>query len=110
MLAGVAAAALMGLSLPASAATSPSLPGANYAANDGAVASFYASRGAAPLWLGNSSAANELVKVLQHAALDGFENGPAVAAQAQALLARATSGDVAARTSAEHLLSTAWVG
>ena len=109
ILAGVAAAALMGLSLPASAATSPSLPTADFASPDAAVTNFYASRLGKPLWLSNNSAANEFIGVLQRAALDGYENGPAIAAQAQGLLARANGGDAAARASAERLLSAAWV-
>jgi len=110
MLAGVACAALMGISVPAAAATSPSLPNANYTAGDQAAASFYASRGGAPLWLNNASASRELIAVLQRASLDGFANGPAIAAQAQALLARANAGDPTARSNAERMLSSAWVG
>ncbi|HWJ58478.1 MAG TPA: L,D-transpeptidase family protein [Sphingomicrobium sp.] len=109
MLAGVACAALMGISMPAAAATSPSLPNATYAASDQAVASFYASRNGAPLWLNNAGASNELMGVLQRASLDGFSNGPAIAAQAQVLLARANAGDAGARANAEHMLSSAWV-
>ena len=110
MLAGVACAALMGISVPAAAATSPSLPNANYTAGDQAVASFYASRDGAPLWLNSASASQELIAVLQRASLDGFANGPAIAAQAQALLARANAGDPTARSNAERMLSSAWVG
>ena len=109
MLAGVACAALMEISVTAAAATIPSLPSATYAASDQAVASFYASRGGSPLWLNNDAASRELIGVLQRSALDGFSNGPAIAAQAQALLARASAGDDAARANAERLLSSAWV-
>ena len=114
ILAGVACAALMGLSMPAVAATSPELPGAaTYdIAADQAVNAFYASRGNAPLWLrggSESSAAREFINILQRAPLDGMASGPATAAQAQALLARAAAGDPAARASADRLLSTAWV-
>jgi murein L,D-transpeptidase YcbB/YkuD len=114
LLAGAACAALMGLSLPAAAATSPELPSAAISnpAADQAVRAFYASRGGAPLWLRGgaaSSAANALIEVLQRAPLDGLSNGPAFAAQAQALLARAQSGDPAALASADRLLSAAWV-
>ena len=106
MLAGVACAALMGLSLPAEAATSSQLP-ASFSAAD-PVSAFYATRNGAPLWFRSgtdSSAAHELIGILQRAALDGMQNGPALAQQAQALLARAGSGDPAAlgRTAAELL-------
>ena len=107
---GVACAALMGLALPAHAATSPELPGASFDfAADQAVNGFYASRHGAPLWLTNGAAAAELLNVLQRASLDGMPSGPAIAAQARALLSRAQAGDPAARESAERLLSSAWV-
>lgn len=113
MLAGAAAAALMGLCAPASAATSPELPNAASAfAADQAVSAFYASRHGAPLWLrpgGGSSATRELIGILQRASLDGFESGPAIAAQAQALVARAQAGDASALATADRLLSSAWV-
>ncbi len=110
ILTGVACAALMGLALPAQAATSPELPTAAYDfAADQAVSNFYASRHGAPLWLGNAAATGQLLNDLQRASLDGMPAGPAIAAQAQALLARAQAGDPAARASAERLLSSAWV-
>jgi len=113
MLAGAACAVLMGLSLPAYAATSPQLPSpATYQQGDAAVAAFYQSRGDAPLWLrsgADSSAARELIDVLQRAAFDGMQSGPALAQQAKGLLARAGSGDPAALAAADRLLSTAWV-
>jgi murein L,D-transpeptidase YcbB/YkuD len=114
MLAGVACAALMAFSLPVQAASSPELPtGAAYSSSaDQAVGAFYASRGGAPLWLrtgADSSAVRELIGVLQRAALDGMPSGPALAQQAQALLARAASGDPAALASADRLLSGAWI-
>lgn len=113
ILAGVAGAALMGLASPAQAATSPELPSAaSYSpAADHAVNAFYAARQGAPLWLraGNDNAARELIGVLQRASLDGMPSGPAIAAQAQALLAQAAGGDGAAIATADRLLSTAWV-
>jgi L,D-transpeptidase YcbB len=112
MMAGVACAALMAFSLPAQAATDAQLPTASsYQASD-AVSAFYASRGGAPLWLrsgADSSAARELIAILQRAALDGMPTGPALAEQAQALFGRAETGDPAALAAADRLLSTAWV-
>jgi hypothetical protein len=64
------------------------------------------------LWLragGDSSATREMIGILQRAPLDGLASGPALAAEAQSLIARAQSGDPAARANAERLLSTAWV-
>ena len=110
ILTGVACAALIGLPLPASAATSPQLS-SSYSAAD-PVSAFYASRGGAALWLrsgADSSAARELIGILQRAALDGMPSGPALAQQAAALLSRAEGGDQAALGAADRLLSTAWV-
>src|SRR5262249_18323337 len=115
MLAGAAVAALMGLCAPVSAATSPELAPAiltNPGTPNPAVDAFYASRRAAPLGLGagaDSSAARELIGVLQRAPLDGLSSGPALAAEAQALMARASAGDRAAQMSADRMLSAAWV-
>ena len=64
------------------------------------------------MWLrsgADSSAARELIGVLQRAPLDGLESGPALATQAQALMARAQGGDKAALGAADRLLSVAWV-
>ena len=114
-LAGAACAALLGLAAPVSAAaTSPELPAASMVSPSAAQAvnAFYARRGNAPLWLRGgipTSAARELLGILQRAPLDGLDSGPALAAQAQALMARAAGGDAAAAGAADRLLSAAWV-
>src|SRR5437868_5632284 len=79
---------------------------------DHAVAAFYTARRGEPLWLragAESPAATQLIQVLQRASLDGLPSGPALAAEAQTLMARAQGGDPAALASADRLLSTAWV-
>jgi murein L,D-transpeptidase YcbB/YkuD len=114
MMAGVACAALMGLAAPFSTAANAQVAiagSADFAATQ-AVGNFYASRHGAPLWLkagAGSPAPRELIGVLQRSQLDGFPAGPALAAQAQALLLRAQSGDPAALAVADRFLSTAWV-
>lgn len=113
MLTGVACAALTVLSVPAVAATNPELPTAaayNFGA-DQAVNAFYASRGGAPLWLrgGADTSARELIGILKRASLDGMPSGPAIAAEAQALVVRAQSGDPGALAGADRLLTSAWV-
>ena len=112
-MAGAACAALLGLSVPVSAATSPEVPGVAVSPSAAqAVDSFYASRGGAPLWLrsgAESGAARELIGILARAPVDGLASGPALAAQAQALMARAAAGDPVALRSADRLLSAAWV-
>jgi murein L,D-transpeptidase YcbB/YkuD len=114
LLAGAAYAALLGLAVPVSAATSPELPGAALVSPSAtqAVNAFYASRGGAPLWLrsgADSGAARSLIAVLQRAPIDGLAAGPALAAQAQSLMARAQFGDQAALAAADRQLSLAWV-
>jgi murein L,D-transpeptidase YcbB/YkuD len=111
MLAGAACAALLVPVMPASAATIPQIS-AQSASGSEAVAAFYASRKGAPLWLRagpDSSAARELIGVLQRASLDGLPSGPALAGQAVTLLNRAQSGDPATLAEADRLLTSAWV-
>ena len=106
MLAGVACAALTGLAAPAAAATVPNSPitaQAQGGSANQAVSTFYAHRKGVPMWLGSdNNGARELIATLRRASLDGMPSGPALAAQAEALLAR----DPAA---ADRLLSAAWV-
>lgn len=114
MLASAACAALTFVCAPASGATSPEITmssPAAFSANQ-AVDSFYASRHGAPLWLragADSSAARELIGVLERAPLDGLDSGPAIAAEAKTLMSRAQMSDSAALASADRLLSTGWV-
>lgn len=113
-LAGAACAALLGLAVPVSAATSPELPAVAIGSPSAvqAVGAFYASRGNTPLWLSGgvpSSAARELLEILERSPLDGLDSGPALAARAQALMARAQGGDSAVVSAADQLLSVAWV-
>jgi L,D-transpeptidase YcbB len=115
LLASAACAALLGLSVPVSAATSPELPGVATQVSPTAVQAvnaFYASRGGAPLWLrsgATSPAASELIGILERAPLDGLNSGPALAMQAQDLIVQAQSGDSAALMAADRLLSAAWM-
>ena len=102
----------MGLSTPVSAATSPEVYGAEVEVSPSAlqaVDAFYAGRGGAPLWLQTSqgsSSERELLAVLERASIDGFDNGPELAAQAEALIARAQNRrSLSARAAADRLLS-----
>jgi len=115
-LAGAACAALITLSAPVGAATSPETPATfrmfGVSAEPG-VNAFYAARNSAPLWLGarqDGSAARELIGILKRARVEGLAEGPEIAAQAEALIAGASrSGDRAALLEADRLLSTGWV-
>ena len=92
---------------PASApATTSILSGA------GAVAAFYDTYHSQPIWLRggvDNAAISQLVAILQRAPFDGFAEGPQLAAQVQAAVALARSGDPASAATAERILSTAWV-
>ena len=115
ILAGAAIAALIAAPLPAlaaAAATNPELPAPGATYGDQAVSAFYAARGGAPLWLRGGTqgnAATALIGALQKAPLDGLPSGPALALQAQSLMARAATGDAAALAQADRLLSNAWI-
>ena len=114
ILAGAACAAFLATPAPApaaAAAANPELPAPGASVGDQAVSNFYAARNGAPLWLRgtNSNAASALISVLQKAALDGLPSGPAIALQAQSLMARASMGDTAAAEQADRLLSNAWI-
>jgi murein L,D-transpeptidase YcbB/YkuD len=113
LLAGAACAALMGLSVPAFAATGPELPGVTVSPSaNQAVDAFYASRGGAPLWLrggADTTAVRALIGILNRAPLDGLDSGPALAARAEALIASAQTGDRASLAAADRLLSAAWI-
>ena len=114
MLAGAACAALMGVAAPSAASAVPysSVPSTLSAGStDRAVATFYAHRKGALLWLGKSgdaAAARELIATLRRASLDGMPSGPGLASQAERLIVRANAGDSAALQAADRLLSTAW--
>jgi murein L,D-transpeptidase YcbB/YkuD len=112
-LAGAACAALTAAvaPIPTGANAQISVAASTNVAGNQAADAFYASRRGAPLWLksgAGSAAARELIGVLERAPLDGFQGGPALAAQAQALLASA-AGNPAALAAGDRLLSNAWV-
>jgi L,D-transpeptidase YcbB len=115
LLSGAAFAALTLVCAPVAAATPEAPLGAMAPASssvDQAVSAFYARRNGAPFWLqqgGDGAAARSLIGILERAPLDGLESGPMLAAQAQALMARAQSGDPAALAAADRMLSASWV-
>ena len=114
MLAGVACAALMALASPAQAATSPELPSAaSYdPAADQAVNAFYAARAAARRFgceLATTTAARELIGVLQRASLDGDAERAGNRRAGAGAPAQAPPAIRAAVATADRLLSTAWV-
>lgn len=89
-------------------AASPQLPAVQ--ANDD-VSRFYTASKNAPIWFraGQADAGLELVKILKRAPIDGFARGPQLAADVEAAMARAQTGDPAAVQAAERLMSGAWI-
>ena len=72
---------------------------------DSAVETFYSTRANAPIWLKDvvtRAVAQRLPGILRHSELDGLANGPALAAQVEAAIARGQLAD-------DKLISSAWV-
>lgn len=111
--ASAALLAVTSLPLAAARAADPVLPvsSSSFAMTSTAalVDRFHADRKDAPLWLRDAAATDQLLTLLRTSAIDGFAAGPALAAEADALVARARSGDSAAAKAAERLLSSAWL-
>jgi murein L,D-transpeptidase YcbB/YkuD len=70
---------------------------------------FYATRRQQPLWLADPAATELLVDRLRTARWDGFADGPALAEDAVAALARAQDGRRRSAQAAERVLTAAWV-
>lgn len=77
-----------------------------------AVRYFYERRNYAPIWFragAGDEAIGQLLAVLRRAPIDGMANGPQVAANLEAAVAAARSGDAMKQKEAELALSAAWV-
>jgi murein L,D-transpeptidase YcbB/YkuD len=93
------------LSPPLAAPVAPPVPIAAPPAPDLGVDLFYAARNQAPLWLKDEAgraAAAKLPPLLRTAALDGLANGPGLAADVEAAIARGQPAD-------DKIISAAWV-
>jgi murein L,D-transpeptidase YcbB/YkuD len=93
------------LSPPLAAPVAPPVPIAAPPAPDLGVDLFYAARNQAPLWLkdeASRAAAAKLLPLLRTAALDGLANGPGLAADVEAAIARGQPAD-------DKIISAAWV-
>ena len=80
--------------------------------NGAAVRYFYERQNYAPVWFSakaGDEAIGKLLSALRGAPIDGMANGPQVAAQVEAAVARARTGDAMAVKAAELVLSAAWV-
>jgi murein L,D-transpeptidase YcbB/YkuD len=76
------------------------------------VSAFYSTWQTQPMWFRGgvaSPAVAQLVSILQRAPFDGFAEGPQLAQQVEASVRQAASGNQTDVTSAERMLSTAWV-
>jgi L,D-transpeptidase YcbB len=78
----------------------------------GAVLRFYEARGNAPIWFRagpRSDAATQFMAILHRSPIDGFAEGPRLAAGLQQAIRNAQFGGPPAMLHADRLLSTAWV-
>jgi murein L,D-transpeptidase YcbB/YkuD len=76
------------------------------------ISAFYATYRPQPIWTRgglNDAAVAQVVAILQRAPFDGFAEGPQLAAQIQAGVAQARTGDPAGTALAERTISSAWV-
>jgi L,D-transpeptidase YcbB len=114
---GLMTAAVIALNANASAFAQPATAAAGGAVPSSAaipadIAAFYATYQPRPIWVRGAVdevAVSQLTAILQRAPFDGFAEGPQLAAQIEAAVARARTGDAAAITAAERTLSAAWV-
>jgi murein L,D-transpeptidase YcbB/YkuD len=75
------------------------------------VAQFYQVRKNPLVWLraGQAEAGPALINILRRSSIEGFARGPQLAAEVEAALARAQSGDAAAAQAADRTMSNAWL-
>ena len=81
-------------------------------ANASTINYYYERRQEAPIWYsqaGGTEAISTLLTILRRASIDGYPQGPQVAAQVEAMVTAAAAGDPVARKTAERALSNAWV-
>ena len=116
LLKSAAFAALALTAVPAGAAvqatsTTAASPQLAMLSANGDIARFYTASKNAPIWFrsGQADAGPALVNILRRAPLDGFARGPQLAADVEAALAKAQSGDPGASLEAEYVLSSAWI-
>lgn len=104
LLLSAAFAAALGCAMPAGAAVST----ADRLPSGSAVAHFYQGR-SEPLWLRSPAAIDQLLRELRTAPVDGFEQGPELAAAIERALGDAQMGVPGAAREAERLMSNAFV-
>jgi murein L,D-transpeptidase YcbB/YkuD len=87
-------------------------PATPVAPDAGSVAAVYDTYHIQPIWFRNGAAdpaTASLIAILQRAPFDGFAEGPQLAAQVQAAIAQAQSGNASAIAAADRAISSAWV-
>ncbi len=104
LLLGAALAVALGCATPAGAA----VLSADRLPTGAAVATFYQTRGQ-PLWLHSPDAIDQLLRELRTAPVDGFDQGPDLAAAIERALGDAQVGVPGAAREAERLMSNAFV-
>ena len=91
------------------ATATPQIAGLKYGDD---ISRFYTASKDAPIWFraGQAEAGPMLINILRRAPIEGFARGPELAAEVEAALAKAQTGDPAAVQAAERVLSNAWIG
>lgn len=98
----------VGAQVTSTAASVPQL--ASLQANDD-ISRFYNASKNAPIWFrsGQAEAPLLLANILRRSEIEGFARGPQLAAEVDAAIAKAQSGDPAALLAADRALSSAWI-
>ncbi len=91
--------------------TPASVPAVSSLQGSDDISRFYNASKNAPIWFrsGQAEAAPLLASVLKRSAIEGFTRGPQLAAEVEAAIAKAQSGDPAALQAADRTLSVAWI-
>lgn len=91
------------------ATATPQIAGLQYGDD---ISRFYTASKDAPIWFraGQADAGPMLINILRRAPIEGFAKGPQLAAEVEAALSKAQTGDPAAVQAAERVMSNAWIG
>lgn len=108
----LAALTLVSTTVAAQVTTTPAaLPQVSSLQANDDISRFYNASKNAPIWFrsGQAEAAPLLATILKRSSIEGFARGPQLAAEVEAAIAKAQTGDAAALQAADRSLSMAWI-
>lgn len=108
----LAALTLVSTTVAAQVTTTPAaLPQVSLLQANDDISRFYNASKNAPIWFrsGQAEAAPLLATILKRSSIEGFARGPQLAAEVEAAIAKAQTGDAAALQAADRSLSMAWI-